>query len=319
MRPNTWLCTPWKASSSDWPPQNTPAFRPQGRRLARSFRRASADTRHRPGRVGTTNSIEDVETRVRAIAAAAIDDGLAFDPGTVRSELIRDEADYAGVRVHVVAELARARIPIHIDVNFGDPIWPAPQDIVLPTILGGEVRLLGYPLPMVLAEKIVTAIDRGTANTRWRDFRRHPGPQQYSDGHSFGPERGDHDGRRPPRCWHPVTCRDPGRHGRHRAGQVERMATQASPDGEHAGGFPTTARGCRGVRRPGPHRQREWADRAALDPRVGLMNGRAIGSVILANRTVYASNMARCGQCWSLMVSTEPVATQEESTIANLR
>jgi hypothetical protein len=49
------------------------------------------------------------------------------------------------------------------------------------------------------------------------------------------------------------------------------------------------------------------------------MNGRAIGSVILANRTVYASNMARCGQCWSLMVSTEPVATQEESTIANLR
>jgi hypothetical protein len=28
----------------------------------------------------------------------------------------------------------------------------------------------GYPLEMVLAEKVATAIARGTANTRWRDF-----------------------------------------------------------------------------------------------------------------------------------------------------
>nr|WP_275941212.1 nucleotidyl transferase AbiEii/AbiGii toxin family protein [Planosporangium flavigriseum] len=28
----------------------------------------------------------------------------------------------------------------------------------------------GYPIPMVHAEKVVTAISRGTANTRWRDF-----------------------------------------------------------------------------------------------------------------------------------------------------
>jgi hypothetical protein len=28
----------------------------------------------------------------------------------------------------------------------------------------------GYPLEMILAEKLVTAIARGSANTRWRDF-----------------------------------------------------------------------------------------------------------------------------------------------------
>lgn len=28
----------------------------------------------------------------------------------------------------------------------------------------------GYPLKMVLAEKVATAVARGTANTRWRDF-----------------------------------------------------------------------------------------------------------------------------------------------------
>lgn len=30
--------------------------------------------------------------------------------------------------------------------------------------------LLGYPIPMVLAEKIVTASQRGITSTRWRDF-----------------------------------------------------------------------------------------------------------------------------------------------------
>jgi hypothetical protein len=41
----------------------------------------------------------------------------------------------------------------------------------LPRLRGGEpIELRGYPIHMVHAEKIVTAIQRGTANTRWRDF-----------------------------------------------------------------------------------------------------------------------------------------------------
>jgi len=32
------------------------------------------------------------------------------------------------------------------------------------------LRMLGYPLAMVVAEKVVTAIERAEANTRWRDF-----------------------------------------------------------------------------------------------------------------------------------------------------
>jgi hypothetical protein len=55
-------------------------------------------------------------------------------------------------------------------VNVGDPITPAPQRVSLPRLLGGEIDLVGYPVEMVLAEKIVTAVERGTANTRWRDF-----------------------------------------------------------------------------------------------------------------------------------------------------
>lgn len=119
---------------------------------------------------GFPNDVAECERRVRDIAAARLDDGLSFDPVSVRGEPIRDEIDYPGVRVHLEATLASARIAIHVDINFGDPIWPAPEPTQLPRLLGGVVRLLGYPDHMVLAEKIVTALQRGVANTRWRDF-----------------------------------------------------------------------------------------------------------------------------------------------------
>lgn len=119
---------------------------------------------------GFVNDIAEVEQRVRSILAVPLYDGLQFDPASVSGEPIRDEADYNGVRVKVTARLSTAHVALHIDVNFGDPIWPAPTEAVLPLLLGGTLRLSGYPDHMVLAEKIVTAIERGESNTRWRDF-----------------------------------------------------------------------------------------------------------------------------------------------------
>ena len=115
----------------------------------------------------------EVAERVRTIAGLALADGLVFAPASVSATTIRDEDEYAGVRVKLVATLGTARLTVGMDVNFGDPIWPAPQLVELPRVtdLGlPPVTLLGYPLTMALAEKIVTAIDRGVANTRWRDF-----------------------------------------------------------------------------------------------------------------------------------------------------
>jgi hypothetical protein len=86
--------------------------------------------------------------------------------------MIRDEDAYSGVRVHLDGRLAGAQTYLKVDVNVGDPITPAPEAIAIPRLLdaGDTIELLGYPLPMVHAEKIVTAIQRGTVNTRWRDF-----------------------------------------------------------------------------------------------------------------------------------------------------
>ena len=119
---------------------------------------------------GFANDIPEVEHRVRSVLAIPRDDGLEFDVDSVSGEEIRDDADYNGVRVKIIARLATAQVALHIDVNFGDPIWPAPTEAELPLLLGGTLRLLGYPDHMVLAEKIVTALERGEQNTRWRDF-----------------------------------------------------------------------------------------------------------------------------------------------------
>jgi hypothetical protein len=70
----------------------------------------------------------------------------------------------------MTAQLATARPHFHVDTNVGDPISPAQKNVCLPRLLGGEIVLRGYPLAMVHAEKIVTAVARGTVNTRWRDF-----------------------------------------------------------------------------------------------------------------------------------------------------
>jgi predicted nucleotidyltransferase component of viral defense system len=123
----------------------------------------------------TTNDAESIRLDVIAIAGtrlpAGLDDGLIFDLDEVTARVIRDQDQYSGVRVRLAAALATARERFHVDVNVGDPIWPAPTDIELPRLLGQRpISLRGYPMEMVLAEKLITALQLGIASTRWRDF-----------------------------------------------------------------------------------------------------------------------------------------------------
>jgi len=119
------------------------------------------------------NDVEAVTTRFREIISIDLGDGLVFDPTTITASVIREEEEYEGIRLRLRATLGKTRLFVGVDVNFGDPIWPAPQTVVVPPVadLGrAPVTLTGYPLPMVIAEKAVTMIKRGEANTRWRDF-----------------------------------------------------------------------------------------------------------------------------------------------------
>jgi len=119
------------------------------------------------------NDEATVVGRVVAIADQPVpDDGVEFRTGTVTSRVIRDEDLYSGVRIAMDCAIATAIVKLRLDINFGDPVTPAPQLVDLPPSRPGEppIRILGYPLETVLAEKIATAIVLGPANTRVRDY-----------------------------------------------------------------------------------------------------------------------------------------------------
>lgn len=117
-----------------------------------------------------SNSVSEILAVIREIASVTLDDGLQFHPDRATAQVIREGSDYSGVRVTLIGTLSRAAIHLHVDVNVGDPIWPPAQKVLLPRLLSGALTVRGYAIEMVLAEKIVTAVARGTTNTRWRDF-----------------------------------------------------------------------------------------------------------------------------------------------------
>lgn len=111
--------------------------------------------------------VTEVVTTVSEVVA---DDGLTFQPDALNVEEIRDEDEYTGLRVALPARLHRAKLAIKLDISTGDPIWPVPEPIELPSLLGGSVKMQGHPLVTVIAEKTVTMLQRGTTSTRWRDL-----------------------------------------------------------------------------------------------------------------------------------------------------
>ncbi|MEU6715048.1 nucleotidyl transferase AbiEii/AbiGii toxin family protein [Nonomuraea sp. NPDC046802] len=114
---------------------------------------------------------EEIIRRVTAIAAVQVDDGVIFDPRTLKTLPIREQDEYHGLRLAMVATIARAKLKLQLDVSLGDPVTPAPRIIDYPQQLAAEsFQLFGYPLATVIAEKLSTAVALGDLNTRDRDY-----------------------------------------------------------------------------------------------------------------------------------------------------
>ena len=100
-----------------------------------------------------------------------VPDGLSFDPKTVKGYKIKENADYEGVRVKFLGFLKRSRIPMQIDVAFGDAVYPLPKVIDYPVILDfPKPRLKGYPAESVVSEKFEAMVKLGLLNSRMKDF-----------------------------------------------------------------------------------------------------------------------------------------------------
>jgi predicted nucleotidyltransferase component of viral defense system len=116
-----------------------------------------------------TRRLEQVFREV--IGVEVEDDGLEFLTETVRGGRIREEEEYEGVRVHLEARLAAARMKVQIDVGFGDVVTPAPREEEYPVLLDFPApRLRAYPRETVVAEKFEAMVKLGIANSRMKDF-----------------------------------------------------------------------------------------------------------------------------------------------------
>lgn len=102
---------------------------------------------------------------------AVIDDGVTFDPDAVSASAIRDDAEYGGVRVKLIAHIGVARIPLQVDVGFGDTLTPQPREESYPCLLDMPAPVLRcYARETVIAEKLSAIIKLGDINTRFKDY-----------------------------------------------------------------------------------------------------------------------------------------------------
>lgn len=118
------------------------------------------------------NQTKSIEKTIKDICKViVVSDGLVFDPQTVRGQKIKEGADYEGVRVKFTGFLEQARIPMQIDIAFGDIIYPRPKKIEYPVILDlPKPHLQGYPLESVVSEKFEAMVKLGLLNSRMKDF-----------------------------------------------------------------------------------------------------------------------------------------------------
>jgi len=119
-----------------------------------------------------SNSPEALAHTFQAICQAQVpDDGVVFDSAGLTAAPIREDIDYGGVRVRTQATIDGARVPIQIDVGFGDIITPAVVEIDYPALLDSPApRIRAYPAETVIAEKFEAMVVLGIANSRLKDF-----------------------------------------------------------------------------------------------------------------------------------------------------
>jgi predicted nucleotidyltransferase component of viral defense system len=116
----------------------------------------------------------DAEVTLKAfrdICAIQADDAVEFDIKGLAVDRIRDETEYGGLRVKTNAKIDGARVPVVIDIGFGDATEPGLAEVDLPVLLDFPApHLKAYARETVIAEKFQAIVLLGRANSRMKDF-----------------------------------------------------------------------------------------------------------------------------------------------------
>lgn len=107
---------------------------------------------------------------VQKICTIEIDDNVSFSDFSF--EPIRKDDAYGGFRLKMKANYFTISNPLSIDISTGDAITPEPIEYAFSSLFDDSesIKIWGYNVETILAEKLETILSRGVANTQPRDF-----------------------------------------------------------------------------------------------------------------------------------------------------
>ena len=114
---------------------------------------------------------DEIKKIFQYIFSIECDDAIRFDMDTLDVINITEFKEYHGVKVSIMGYLDRTKVPISIDIGFGDVIYPKKMKIDFPVLLDMEVpKVYTYSIYSVIAEKFEAFVSLGLANSRYKDF-----------------------------------------------------------------------------------------------------------------------------------------------------
>lgn len=117
------------------------------------------------------NTVEDMKNVFESIFSIECEDSLRFDLDSLEVKDITEFKEYHGVNVAIMAYLDRTKIPVSIDIGFGDVVYPDRVKMDFPVLLDMEVpEIYAYSISSVIAEKFEAIVSLGDANSRYKDF-----------------------------------------------------------------------------------------------------------------------------------------------------
>ena len=137
--------------------------------FGKNYGRATTDLDFLARRI--SNSAEEMKSVFSDILSLDTDDALTFDLDSIAVENITEFKEYHGLHISAAAYLDRTRIPIGIDIGFGDVVYPNAAEMEFPVILDMDPpKIIAYSLESVIAEKLEAIVHNGSLNSRYKDF-----------------------------------------------------------------------------------------------------------------------------------------------------
>lgn len=134
-----------------------------------SYARSTTDIDFLAERI--SNEVEDMQAVFKEIFSMSADDPLRFDLDSLKVVPITEFKKYHGVNVSIFAYLDRTKIPISIDIGFGDVIVPGKTEMDFPVLLSdGIPHIYAYSVASSIAEKFEAIISLAYDNSRFKDF-----------------------------------------------------------------------------------------------------------------------------------------------------